>query len=72
MFWSQVISLQMQPSPFNRWYYATQDCIWYKNTVLCTDHTHEYGCALNAVLLHDKNTMVIILQIHKNINIYVL
>ena len=24
MFWSQVISLQMQPSPFDKRYYATQ------------------------------------------------
>ena len=72
MFWCQVISLQMQPSPFNKQYYATQNCIWNKNTALFTGEIHKYGCACNAVLLHDENTMVIVLQIHKSINKYVL
>ena len=42
------------------------------NTALFTCQTHTYGCALNAALLHDENTMVIILQIKKSINEYVL
>ena len=28
MFWSQMISLQMQPSRFNKRYYATQNTIY--------------------------------------------
>ena len=39
---------------------------------LFTGQIHKNGFALNAVLLHDEITMVIILQIHKSINKYVL
>ena len=49
-----MISLQMQPSPFNKRYYATQNGI--KNMALFTGQIHKYGCALNAVLWHDENT----------------
>ena len=41
-------------------------------TALFTGQIYKYVCALKAVLLHDDNTMVIILQIHKSINKYVL
>ena len=72
MFWSQVISLQMQLNLCNKRYYATQNCIWNKNTALFTGLIHKYGCVLNDVLLHDENTMVIIIKIHKSFNKYVL
>ena len=53
MFWSQVISLQMQPRPFKKRYNTTQNCIYNKNTVLSTGQIHKYGCTINAVLLHN-------------------
>ena len=56
MFWSQLVSLQMQPSPFNKRYYATQNCTRNKNTVLFTGQIHKYGCALNAALLQDEKS----------------
>ena len=68
MFWAQVISLQMQPSPFNKRYCATQSSISNRNTALFTGQIQKYGCALNAVLLQDENIMVIMPQIHKSIN----
>ena len=65
--WSRSIS----NSDFDKRYFVSQNCIWNKNT-LFTGQIHKYDCALNAVLLHDANSMVIILQIHKSINEYVL
>ena len=44
MFWSQAISLQMQPSPFDKRYYATQNCIENTNAALFTGQKHKYGC----------------------------
>ena len=41
----------------------------YKNTALFTGQIHEYGCALNAALLHDENNGHI-LQINQSISIY--
>ena len=43
MFWSQVNSLQMQPSPVNKWYNATQNWRKNKSTTLFADqiHTHD-------------------------------
>ena len=44
MFWSQVISIQMQPSPVNKWYNATQNWRTNKSTTLIADQIHTYDC----------------------------
>ena len=44
MFWSQVNSLQMQPSPVNKWYNATQNWRKNKSTTLFADQIHTYDC----------------------------
>ena len=44
MFWYQVDSLQMQPSPVNKWYNATQNWRKNKSTTLFADQIHTYDC----------------------------
>ena len=50
MFWSQVDSLQMQPSPVNKWYNATQN--WGKNmsTTLFADQIHTFDCTQYCII----------------------
>ena len=47
--------------------YRSQYDVIVMNTALFTGQIHKYGCALNAVLLHHENAMVIIQQFHKTL-----
>ena len=44
MLWSQMNSLQMQPSPANKWYNATQNWGKNKSTTLFADQILTYDC----------------------------
>ena len=50
MFWSQVNSLQMQPSPVNKWYNATQNWRKNKRTTLFADQIHTYDCTQYCII----------------------
>ena len=50
MFWSQVNSLQMQPSPVNEWYNATQNWRKNKSTTLFADQIHTYDCTQYCII----------------------
>ena len=50
MFWSQVNSLQMQQSPINKWYNATQNWRKNKSTTLFTDQIHTYDCTQYCII----------------------
>ena len=50
MFWSQVNSLQMQPSPVNKWYNATQNWRKNKSTTLFADQIYTYDCTQYCII----------------------
>ena len=50
MFWSQVNSLQMQPSPVNKLYNATQNWRKNKSTTLFVDQIHTYDCTQYCII----------------------
>ena len=50
MFWSQVNLLQMQPSPVNKWYNATQNWRKNKSTTLFADQIHTYDCTQYCIM----------------------
>ena len=50
MFWSQVNSLQMQPSPVAKWYNATQNWRKNKSTTLFADQIHTYDCTQYCII----------------------
>ena len=50
MFWSQVNSLQMQPSPVNKLYNATQNWRKNKSATLFTDQIHAYDCTQYCII----------------------
>ena len=50
MIWSQVNSLQMQPSPVNKWYNATQNWRKNKSTTLFADQIHTYDCTQYCII----------------------
>ena len=54
MFWSQVNSLQMQPSPVNKWYNATQNWRKNKSTTLFADQIYTYDCTQYCIIEYLK------------------
>ena len=50
MFWSPMNSLQMQQSPVNKWYNATQNWRKNKSTTLFADQIHTYDCTQYCII----------------------